>query len=175
MKDSIHLTVNGIQYSVFCDSSASLLDILRDHLNLLGSKEGCGYGECGSCTVILNGEAITACTIRKKNKIQKSNVITIEGLADEEGNLHPLQQAFVDAGAIQCGFCAPGFIMRLYALFDKNPNASHNEIRNAMSKNLCRCTGYEALWDAAILYQKGLLEQATNCKTGEKNEPEPVY
>ena len=157
MKDSVNFTVNGLKYSVVYDKSESLLDILRDHLGLMGTKEGCGYGECGSCTVILNGEAVTACTMRKKDKIEGSEIITIEGLADKEGNLHPLQKAFVESGAIQCGFCTPGFIMRLYALFDKNPNASENQIREVMSKNLCRCTGYEALWEAALLYQKGIL------------------
>jgi len=157
MKDSVNLTVNGLKYSVICEKSESLLDILRDHLGLLGAKEGCGYGECGSCTVVLNGEAVTACTMRDKDKIEGSEIMTIEGLADKEGSLHPLQKAFVESGAIQCGFCTPGFIMRLYALFNENPNASNDEVREAMSNNLCRCTGYETLWEAALLYQKRML------------------
>jgi len=157
MKDSVNLTVNGLKYSVICEKSESLLDILRDHLGLMGTKEGCGYGECGSCTVILNGEAVTACTMRDKDKIEGSEIMTIEGLADKEGSLHPLQKAFVESRAIQCGFCTPGFIMRLYALFNENPNASNDEVREAMSNNLCRCTGYETLWEAALLYQKRML------------------
>ncbi|HDZ89982.1 MAG: (2Fe-2S)-binding protein [Deltaproteobacteria bacterium] len=163
MKDTVNLTVNGVRYSVACEKSESLLDILRDRLGLFGAKEGCGYGECGSCTVILDGEAVTACTMRDKERIDGSEIMTIEGLADNEGNLHPLQEAFVESGAVQCGFCTPGFIMRLYALFDKNPNASANEIREAMSKNLCRCTGYEALWEAALLYQKRMLGEKDGC------------
>ncbi len=156
MNTAIKITVNGIGYTVTCEKTASLLEILRDHLGLLGAKEGCGYGECGSCTVIMNGKAVTSCTVRGLAKIEGSEIQTIEGLADEKGNLHPIQDAFVQAGAIQCGFCTPGFIMRLHALFESKPDASHDEIRTAMSNNLCRCTGYEALWDAVLTYQKKL-------------------
>lgn len=159
MKTIIDITVNEIAYSVACEKGASLLEILRDHLGLMGAKEGCGYGKCGTCTVIMNGEAVTACTIRSLAKINGSEIKTIEGLTDAEGTLHPLQMAFVEVGAIQCGFCTPGFVMRLYALFEDQPDASEDELRETLSKNLCRCTGYEAIWEAAIQYQKQLLNE----------------
>lgn len=162
MKEHINITVNGMKHLVDCEKSSSLLEILRDHLGLMGAKEGCGYGECGACTVIMNGKAVAACTVRNTAKINDSEIITIEGLADEAGNLHPLQAAFVEAGAIQCGFCTPGFIMRLYALFDVNPAASHQEIREVLAKNLCRCTGYEAIWEAIMNYQQKLLRPSAH-------------
>jgi carbon-monoxide dehydrogenase small subunit len=150
----ITLTVNGVPRTVPCEAKASLLDILRDGLGLTGAKEGCGYGACGSCTVVVNGEPVKACTLRGKEKLDGVEVVTIEGLADPEGNLHPIQEAFLRAGAVQCGFCTPGFIMRLYALFNNKPTASEDEIRQALSENLCRCTGYEAIWEAALLAQE---------------------
>jgi carbon-monoxide dehydrogenase small subunit len=150
----IVLTVNGVRRTVPCDGKESLLDILRDNLGLTGAKEGCGYGVCGTCTVVVNGEAVKACTLRGKEKLDGLSVLTIEGLADQEGNLHPLQEAFLRAGAVQCGFCTPGFIMRLYALFTSRPDANEEEIRKALSENLCRCTGYEAIWEAARLAQE---------------------
>jgi carbon-monoxide dehydrogenase small subunit len=150
----ITLTVNGVRRTVPCEAKASLLDILRDALGLTGAKEACGYGACGSCTVVVNGEAVKACTLRGKEKLDGVEVVTIEGLADPEGNLHPIQEAFLRAGAVQCGFCTPGFIMRLYALFRNKPTANEDEIREALSENLCRCTGYEAIWEAALLAQE---------------------
>jgi carbon-monoxide dehydrogenase small subunit len=150
----ITLTVNGIRRMVLYEARASLLDILRDSLNLTGAKEGCGYGVCGSCTVVVKGEAVKACTLRGKEKLDGVEVVTIEGLADPEGNLHPIQEAFLRTGAVQCGFCTPGFIMRLYALFRNKPAAREDEIREALSENLCRCTGYEAIWEAALLAQE---------------------
>jgi carbon-monoxide dehydrogenase small subunit len=147
----ITLSVNGVRRTVPYEAGASLLDILRDSLDLTGAKEGCGYGVCGSCTVVVNGEAVKACTLRGKEKLDGVEVVTIEGLADPEGNLHPIQEAFLRAGAVQCGFCTPGFIMRLYALFRNKPTASEDEIREALSENLCRCTGYEAIWEAVLL------------------------
>ena len=154
MTEWITLTVNGVQRTVPYTAKESLLEILRDALNLTGAKEGCGYGACGSCTVVANGEAIKACTLRGKEKLDGLSVLTIEGLADQEGNLHPVQEAFLKAGAVQCGFCTPGFIMRLYALFSNKPEATEEEIRVALSENLCRCTGYEAIWEAALLAQE---------------------
>lgn len=157
MKEQINITVNGIKHSIDCAKSSSLLEILRDHLGLMGAKEGCGYGECGACTIIMNGKAVTSCTVRNTATINGSVILTIEGLADKTGNLHPLQTAFVEAGAIQCGFCTPGFIMRLYALFNDKPDASHEEIQKVLEKNLCRCTGYETIWEAIMRYQQQLL------------------
>jgi carbon-monoxide dehydrogenase small subunit len=150
MSETISMTVNGVKRTIRCTRNKSLLEILRDYLDLTGAKEGCGYGACGSCTVVVNGEAVNACTLRGKDKLEGIEVLTIEGLADPEGNLHPIQKAFLEAGAVQCGFCTPGFIMRLYALFRKKPNASQEEIRDALSKHLCRCTGYEAIWEASL-------------------------
>ena len=156
MRESITLRVNGVKHTVTCAGKESLLEILRDHLELTGAKEGCGYGACGSCTVVVNGEAVTSCTLKTKEKLEGIEVVTIEGLADPDGTLHPIQKSFLEAGAVQCGFCTPGFIMRLYALFTKNPDASEEVIREALSKHLCRCTGYEAIWEAALLAQKKL-------------------
>jgi carbon-monoxide dehydrogenase small subunit len=150
----ITVTVNGVRRTVSYEAKENLLEILRDALDLTGAKEGCGYGVCGSCTVVVNGEAIKACTLRGKEKLEGIEVLTIEGLADPEGNLHPIQEAFLRAGAVQCGFCTPGFIMRLYALFKNNPGATEDEIKEALSENLCRCTGYEAIWEAALLAQE---------------------
>jgi carbon-monoxide dehydrogenase small subunit len=150
----ITLTVNGVRRTVLYAAKESLLEILREALDLTGAKEGCGYGACGSCTVVVNGEAVKACTLRGKEKLDGLEVLTIEGLADQEGNLHPIQEAFLRAGAVQCGFCTPGFIMRLYALFKNKPGATEEEIEVALSENLCRCTGYEAIWEAALLAQE---------------------
>jgi carbon-monoxide dehydrogenase small subunit len=150
----ITLTVNAVRCKVLCSAKESLLEILRDQLDLTGAKEGCGYGACGSCTVVVNGEAVKACTLRGRDKLEGIEVLTIEGLADPEGNLHPIQEAFLRAGAVQCGFCTPGFIMRLYALFKNKPEATQDEIKEALSENLCRCTGYEAIWEAALLAQE---------------------
>jgi carbon-monoxide dehydrogenase small subunit len=160
MPETISLTVNGIRHTVACTGKESLLEILRDYLELMGVKEGCGYGACGSCTVVVNGEAVKSCTLRGKDRLDGLDVITIEGLAVRDGTLHPIQQAFLDTGAVQCGFCSPGFIMRLYALFSQNPGASEGEIKDALSDNLCRCTGYEAIWQASLLAQKMLNSKA---------------
>jgi carbon-monoxide dehydrogenase small subunit len=160
MPETINLTVNGIRRTVACTGKESLLEILRDYLELTGAKEGCGHGACGSCTVVVNGGAVKSCTLRGKDRLDGLDVITIEGLADRDGTLHPIQQAFLDAGAVQCGFCSPGFIMRLYALFSRNLGASEDEIKDALSENLCRCTGYEAIWQASLLAQKMLNSKA---------------
>jgi carbon-monoxide dehydrogenase small subunit len=156
MPETISLRVNGIGHTVTCTGKESLLDILRDYLDLTGAKEGCGYGACGSCTVVVKGEAVKSCTLRGKDKLDGLDVVTIEGLAHRDGTLHPIQQAFLDAGAVQCGFCTPGFIMRLYALFARNPGASDDDIKEALSENLCRCSGYEAIWEAALLARERL-------------------
>jgi len=154
----IPLTVNGVRRMVSYTARESLLEILRNALDLTGAKEGCGYGICGSCTVVVNGEAVKACTLRGRDKLEGIEVLTIEGLADPEGTLHPIQEAFLRAGAVQCGYCTPGFIMRLYALLKNKPEATEEEIREALSENLCRCTGYEAIWEAALLAQQLMKE-----------------
>lgn len=150
---TINLKVNGSRHTVEIEEGrVSLLDVLRDKLDLTGSKLGCGVGQCGSCTVIMNGEAVTSCTVLAK-KADGAEVLTIEGLSDGYA-LHPIQQAFIESGAVQCGFCTPGLIMRSYDLLTRKPAASEEEIMESLSKHLCRCTGYEAILEAVKLAQK---------------------
>ena len=147
---TVNLSVNGIRREIaYAEEKARLTDILRDHLELTGTKVGCGVGKCGSCTVVMNGKVVTACTVLAK-RAEGADVLTIEGLSNGSG-LHPIQQAFVDAGAIQCGFCTPGFVLRTYALLQEIPNPTDDEIIEALQKNLCRCTGYEAIVEGANL------------------------
>lgn len=156
MAERISLTVNSVRHEIEIDKGESLLEILRERLDLTGAKEGCGYGQCGSCTVVMNGEAVMACTVRD-TKLDGAEVITIEGLANQDG-LHPIQQAMVDSNAIQCGFCTPGIVMRLYSLYINKPEAKEKEIIEALSYHLCRCTGYEAIIEGAKLAQKYIKE-----------------
>lgn len=137
----IKLTVNGRLYQVDVPADTTLLELLRDYLGLTGTKEGCGKGECGACTVIMDGLTVDSCLIPAV-KADGAAIHTIEGLASPDGRLHPLQEAFVEAGAVQCGFCTPGMIMSAKALLDRNPNPSREEIKDALGGNLCRCTGY---------------------------------
>lgn len=136
----ISFTVNGEPVSVLCEPSAMLADVLREKLFLTGTKIGCREGECGACTVIMNGRSINSCLVPIA-KAKGAVIETIEGLAGN-GKLHPLQQAFIDEGAVQCGFCTPGIIMASKALLDKNKTPSKKEIREAVGGNICRCTGY---------------------------------
>jgi len=124
----------------------TLLSVLRDRLGLLGTKEGCGIGECGACTVLLDGEAVNAC-LTAAWKVAGREVTTIEGLASENG-LHPLQEAFVESGAVQCGFCTPGMIMAAYALLRSESDPDTEQIKTALEGNLCRCTGYKHIIEA---------------------------
>ncbi|MCS7286761.1 MAG: molybdopterin cofactor-binding domain-containing protein [Anaerolineae bacterium] len=143
MRKFISLKINGENFQVDVDKDTSLLEVLRDHLHLTGTKKGCGEGLCGSCTVIVNGKAVRSCTYKAVNA-EGASVETIESLA-REGKLHPLQKAFIDYGAIQCGFCTPGMIMSAKALLDQNPSPSDEEIIKAIQPNLCRCTGYSSI------------------------------
>lgn len=138
---TISLTVNGIQHQIQIKDSETLLEVLRDRLGLTGTKKGCNVGDCGTCTVIVDGEPYLSC-ITLAIEMQGKNITTIEGLA-KDGELHPLQKSFHEHGAIQCGFCTPGMIMSAKALLDKNPNPSDYEARRAISGNSCRCTGYD--------------------------------
>jgi len=137
------LTVNGMQYEVEARPTARLLDVLRDQLGLTGTKEGCGEGECGACTVIVDGKAVNACVMLAVQARGK-DVLTVEGLA-EGGDLDLLQQKFVEYGAVQCGYCTPGMLMSAKALLMANPVPSEQDIRIALAGNLCRCTGYAAI------------------------------
>jgi len=138
--------VNGIARSLEIDPETRLIDVLRDHLDLTGTKEGCGEGECGACTVLMDGVAVNACLVLGM-QARGRQIVTIEGLA-VAGQLDPLQQAFIDEGAIQCGYCSPGMLMSAKALLLKNPHPSEPEIRSAISGNLCRCTGYTKIVQA---------------------------
>lgn len=137
---NLKFNVNGKNVEITVDDSLRLLDILRDELGLTGTKEGCAIGECGACTVIMNGEAVNSCMILAE-QVQNAKVETVENLEKNEV-LSKLQDAFLDNGAIQCGFCTPGMLMSAKALLNKNPTPSEEEIKIALEGNLCRCTGY---------------------------------
>lgn len=139
-KQMIELRVNGQLYSADIEQSETLLHTLRDRLNLTGTKEGCGTGDCGACTVVVDGQALNACLLLAI-RMQGKDILTIEGLA-EDGSLHPLQQAFIERGGLQCGYCTPGMLLSAKALIDRNGNPTDAEIRTAIAGNLCRCTGY---------------------------------
>jgi carbon-monoxide dehydrogenase small subunit len=154
----ISLKVNGILYDVRVNAETSLLSLLRDELDLTGTKDGCHEGECGACTVIMNGKPVNACLVLAV-EANGSEILTVEGLSQGD-ELHPLQQAFVDCGAVQCGFCTPGMLMSAKALLDENPGPTPEEIRRALRGNLCRCTGYKKIEDA--------IHQAARVLRGEK-------
>ncbi len=156
MKRELHITVNGDAYDLLVDVRRTLLDVLRDDLGLTGTKNGCSEGECGACTVLLDGEPVSSCLVLA-HEVDGQEVVTIEGLARGD-ELHPVQRAFVEAGAIQCGFCTPGMIMSTKALLDRNPDPSHEDIREGLKGNLCRCTGYVKIVDAVEM-AKDLLSQ----------------
>jgi len=147
MKTEISFILNGSEVSVLVDGHLRLIDVLRNTMSLTGTKEGCGEGECGACTVIVDGRAVNSC-LYPAHEIEGKSVTTIEGLSVPRHKLSKIQQAFVDNGAIQCGFCTPGMIMSTKALLDSNPNPSEEEIRDAFQGNLCRCTGYVQIIEA---------------------------
>jgi len=142
----LNIKVNGKDYEIQVKSSATLLNVLREELGLTGTKEGCGVGECGACTVIVDNQAVNACLILAL-EVRGKSVTTIEGLAND-GQLHPIQQAFVDVGGLQCGFCTPGMILSAKVLLDRNPNPTDEEIRKGLEGNFCRCTGYTKIVDS---------------------------
>jgi carbon-monoxide dehydrogenase small subunit len=146
MKRIIELKVNGESVEAAVDPNRTLLQFLREDLGFTGAKHGCGLGDCGACTVILDGQPVNSCLVLAV-QANGREVQTIEGLA-ENGKLHPIQRAFVDKGAIQCGYCTPGMILAAKALLDENPRPSEFEIRTAISGNLCRCTGYQKIVEA---------------------------
>jgi len=143
----LSFVLNGAEVVVHVRPHQRLLAVLRDTLNMIGTKEGCGEGECGACTVIVDGRAVNAC-LYPALEIEGRRVTTIEGLLEDGHRLSPIQECFVERGAIQCGFCTPGMIMSTKALLDANPDPTEAEIRNALLGNLCRCTGYVQIVDA---------------------------
>lgn len=151
------INVNSRDYKIPSQPWRTLLDVLRNELGFTGTKEGCGTGSCGSCTVLMDGQAVNACLVFVAETKGKT-ITTIEGIS-REGKLHPLQQAFIDEGAVQCGFCTPGVILTAKAFLDSNPQPSETEIREAIAGNLCRCTGYDkivrAIMKAAQAPDKG--------------------
>ena len=139
----IQFNLNGNDVSVTADPNKRLVDFLREDMGMTSGKEGCGEGECGACTIIYNGKAVTSC-LMLAGQADGSTIVTLEGVS-ENGQLNYIQQAFVDAGAVQCGYCTPGMVLSAKALLDKKPDATDEEIRRAMSGNLCRCTGYSKI------------------------------
>ncbi len=155
MRKSISFFLNGEKVEVEVEPHWTLLYLLREVLELTGAKEGCGMGECGACTVIVNGKAVVSCLFPVM-EVEGAEVWTVEGLAETSpGGLHPIQRAFIENGAIQCGFCTPGMIMSAKALLDENPNPTEEEIKTAIEGNICRCTGYIQIIRAIEAAAKG--------------------
>ena len=148
MKTLVTCTVNAEEHTVLADTRDSLLDLLRDRIGLTGTKEGCGNGNCGTCTVIVDGAAVNACLVLACEAPGR-DIVTIEGLS-LRGKLHPIQQALVEHGGTQCGFCTPGIVLSAKALLDSNPNPTRLDVRHAIAGNLCRCTGYDKIVDAVM-------------------------
>ncbi|OGQ49817.1 MAG: (2Fe-2S)-binding protein [Deltaproteobacteria bacterium RIFCSPLOWO2_02_FULL_57_26] len=146
MKIPVRLKVNGEIYDVVIAPYRTLVDVLREEIRLIGTKKGCDVGDCGACTVLLDGKPVNACLILAAT-VQDVEILTVEGLA-ANGKLHPLQEAFIKEGAVQCGFCVPGILMSLKALLDTNPTPTLEETKWAMAGNLCRCTGYTKMFKA---------------------------
>lgn len=160
------VTVNNITYTINIESQLTLVDVLRDKLGLLGTKKSCGEGECGACTVLLDGKPVASCLVLAMDANNR-HITTIEGLAEGE-KLHPLQEAFVRYGGIQCGFCTPGMIMSAKALLDDNPEPTARQVREGISGNLCRCTGYQQIVDSVMEAAKVMAgKQTRNASEGE--------
>jgi carbon-monoxide dehydrogenase small subunit len=141
LKKQIELMVNGVKRDILVAPNELLLNVLRDRLSLTGAKYGCGIGECGSCTVLVDGEPVLAC-LTLAIGVNGSDIVTIEGISKSDGRLHPVQESFLKHGAVQCGFCTPGMIVMGKALLDENPHPNEEQIREYIRGNLCRCTGY---------------------------------
>ena len=156
-KITIELVVNGKDFSAEIEPNTRLLDVLRDELGLTGTKEGCGVGECGACAVIMNGLKVNSCMVLAA-QADGAEILTVEGLEGPDGSMHPLQEAFIEAGAVQCGFCTPGMIISGYDLLTKNPSPTRDDVKMAISGNLCRCTGYKQIVDAVELAAEKMKE-----------------
>ena len=155
-KNSYHLrfTLNGEETSLDIEAGISALELIRDVLELKGTKEGCGIGECGACTVVVDGKAVNACLMFAA-QLDGRDVLTVEGLGEDDA-LHPIQQSFIEHHAVQCGFCTPGILMSTRALLEENPNPNRAEIVKAVAGNLCRCTGYQSIIGAINAAANGL-------------------
>lgn len=153
MKRELNITINGQPYSLFVSTHRTLLEVIRDDLGLTGTKVGCEMGECGACTVIMDGRTVNSCLVLAL-EAEGCEVQTIEDLV-EDGKLHPIQESFIEHGAIQCGFCTSGMIMSTKGLLEKNPNPGEDEIRSEMRGNLCRCTGYVKIVEAIEAVRDG--------------------
>ncbi len=154
MKTIINLKINGVEHEIAAEPYWTLLDVLRDKLSLTGTKKGCGTGNCGACTVLLQGRPVSSCLLLAIDARGK-DINTIEGLA-QDGNLHPLQEAFIKYGAFQCGYCTPGVLMAAKALLDVNPRPNEQEIKEGLVGNLCRCTGYNRIVQAVMAASKDI-------------------
>jgi aerobic-type carbon monoxide dehydrogenase small subunit (CoxS/CutS family) len=148
-KIPLMLKVNGEEYDIYISPNRTLLEVLREDLELTGTKEGCGEGACGSCTLLCNGFPIRSC-LTLAAEVQGAEITTVEGLREKDGQLDLLQQSFIDHGAVQCGFCTPGMLMSAKAFLNRNPNPSESDIRMGISGNICRCTGYTKIVDAIM-------------------------
>ena len=153
----IELIINGNKRKIETSPSTRLLDLLRDDLHLTGTKEGCGKGECGACTVIMNGELVASCLVLAP-QAEGAVITTIEGIGSRD-HLDPIQEAFVETGAVQCGFCTPGMILAAKKLLEENSHPNENDIKRGISGNLCRCTGYQKIFDAIKLAANRLEEE----------------
>jgi carbon-monoxide dehydrogenase small subunit len=154
VNQKISITVNGVSHAMEVDPRLLLIDLLRDHLQLTGTKFGCGHGDCGACTVLVDGKPANACLFLAV-EVDGKKVTTIEGLAEGD-RLHPVQQAFIDNGAMQCGFCIPGMILSAKALLDETPHPTEEQVRDGIAGNLCRCTGYAKIVQAILSVSKSL-------------------
>ena len=148
MKRVVQITVNGVERTILVEPWYSLLDTLRDELHLTGTKKGCDEGDCGACTVLLNGQPVTSCLVLA-HSAHDAYVTTVEGLS-EGGDLHPMQRSFAENGGLQCGYCTPGLIMATVGLLNENPDPTEEEVKLGLGGNLCRCTGYSKVIDAVL-------------------------
>ena len=153
MKKLLTLKVNGEDYEIFTDPWKTLVRVLREDIGLTGTKEGCNTGNCGACTVLINGKAVKSCLILAA-QAQGKDILTIEGLS--QNGLHPIQQAFIDHFAVQCGYCSPGMILAAKAFLDENPNPKEAEVKLHLTGNLCRCTGYVKIVEAVLAAAEGM-------------------
>lgn len=157
MAEKISFTINGIQRTVEVDPELTLLDVIRDVLDLTGTKRGCDNSTCGTCVVVVNGKAVKSCNFPIL-KAQGAVILTVEGIS-QGMKLHPIQAAISESGAVQCGFCTPGIVMELYGLLEEKPEASEQEMTNALNKHLCRCNGYEPIQNGARVAQELIKER----------------